>query len=108
MQARRESVSSSDLFSNFAAMLTEYIVSPTNRIPVTGSTGFISMSVVENLPAHGFIKLHQDSGMKELIGRFYQSIRQKSPPPIPYREIILTARIMGEIFAQVCLKNPAK
>jgi predicted dehydrogenase len=44
--------------------------------------------------------LHQDSGMKELIERFYQSIRDQGAPPIPYREIILTARIMDEIFAR--------
>ncbi|HEY7000622.1 MAG TPA: Gfo/Idh/MocA family oxidoreductase [Candidatus Udaeobacter sp.] len=46
-------------------------------------------------------RLHQDSGMKELIERFYNSVRFSSPPPIPYREIILTARIMDEIFAQI-------
>jgi len=46
-------------------------------------------------------RLHQDFGMKELIERFYNSIRSGSPPPIPYREIILTARIMDEIFAQI-------
>jgi predicted dehydrogenase len=46
-------------------------------------------------------RLHQDFGMKELIERFYNSIRSDSPPPIPYREIILTARIMDEIFAQI-------
>ena len=45
-------------------------------------------------------RLYQDFGMKELIERFYNSIRSGSPPPIPYREIILTARIMDEIFAQ--------
>ena len=39
--------------------------------------------------------------MKELIERFYHSIRSGGPPPIPYREIILTARIMDEIFAQI-------
>jgi hypothetical protein len=39
--------------------------------------------------------------MKELIERFYNSVRSGSPPPIPYREIILTARIMDEIFAQI-------
>ena len=39
--------------------------------------------------------------MKELIERFYNSIRKESPVPIPYREIILTARIMDEIFAQI-------
>jgi predicted dehydrogenase len=47
-------------------------------------------------------KLYQDSGMTELIRRFYQSIRLKTPPPIPYRKIVLTARIMDEIFAQIC------
>jgi len=46
-------------------------------------------------------RLHQDFGMKELIERFHNSIRKGSPPPIPYREIILTARIMDEIFSQI-------
>ena len=39
--------------------------------------------------------------MKELIERFYNSIRTGGPPAIPYREIILTARIMDEVFAQI-------
>ena len=46
-------------------------------------------------------RLHQDFGMKELIERFYASIRLNGPPPIPYREILLTVRIMDEIFAQI-------
>jgi hypothetical protein len=46
-------------------------------------------------------RLYQDFGMKELIERFYNSIRRGDPLPIPYREIILTARIMDEIFAQI-------
>jgi hypothetical protein len=46
-------------------------------------------------------RLYQDFGMKELIERFYESIRTGGPPPIPYREIILTARIMDEIFTQI-------
>jgi predicted dehydrogenase len=46
-------------------------------------------------------RLYQDFGMKELIERFYNSIRTEGPPPVPYREIILTARIMDEIFAQI-------
>ena len=45
-------------------------------------------------------RLHQDFGMKELIYRFYKSVRGHGLVPIPYREIILTARIMDEIFAQ--------
>jgi len=46
-------------------------------------------------------RLYQDFGMKELIERFYNSIRVAGPLPIPYREIILTARVMDEIFAQI-------
>lgn len=46
-------------------------------------------------------RLHQDAGMKELIERFYVSIRTDAPPPLPYREILLTARIMDAIFAQI-------
>lgn len=46
-------------------------------------------------------RLHQDYGMKELIERFYISIQTAGPPPIPYREILLTARLMDEIFAQI-------
>jgi len=46
-------------------------------------------------------RLHQDFGMKELTEQFYNSIRSGGLPPIPYREIILTARIMDEIFAQI-------
>ena len=39
--------------------------------------------------------------MKELIECFYSSIRRGDPLPIPYREILLTARIMDEVFAQI-------
>ena len=46
-------------------------------------------------------RLYQDFGMKELIQCFYNSIRLGDPVPIPYREIVLTARIMDEIFAQI-------
>jgi predicted dehydrogenase len=46
-------------------------------------------------------RLYQDSGMTELVRRFYESIQLKSPPPIPYREVLLTARLMDRIFAQI-------
>ena len=46
-------------------------------------------------------RMYQDSGMRELIRRFYQSIRDGYPPPIPYRDIVLTARIMDSIFALI-------
>jgi len=44
---------------------------------------------------------HMKSGMKYLIESFYRSIEEGSPPPIPYREILLTARIMDSIFLQL-------
>jgi len=44
---------------------------------------------------------HLKSGMKYLIEAFYQSIVEGTPVPIPYREILLTARIMDVIFAQL-------
>ena len=44
---------------------------------------------------------HMDSGMKNLIDSFYRSIREDSPVPIPYREILVSARIMDAIFEQL-------
>jgi hypothetical protein len=44
---------------------------------------------------------HAKAGMKFLIESFYASITQDGPPPIPYREILLTADIMDAIFAQL-------
>ena len=44
---------------------------------------------------------HPKSGMKFLIDQFFLSIRENRPPPIPYREILLTARIMDSIFSQI-------
>ena len=44
---------------------------------------------------------HMKSGMKYLIESFYRSIETGAPEPIPYREILLTARIMDSIFEQI-------
>lgn len=46
-------------------------------------------------------KYHQDSGMTELIRRFHRACRDGASPPIPYREILLVARLMDSIFAQI-------
>jgi predicted dehydrogenase len=53
-------------------------------------------------------RLYQDFGMKELIDRFYNSIRHGEELPIPYREIILTAQIMDEIFVQTYAKRESQ
>jgi predicted dehydrogenase len=44
---------------------------------------------------------HMKAGMKYLIESFYRSIVEGTSVPIPYREILLTARIMDVIFAQL-------
>jgi predicted dehydrogenase len=48
------------------------------------------------------------SGMKYLIESFYRSIVDNTPPPIPYRQILLTARIMDDIFDQLAGRNRAE
>jgi predicted dehydrogenase len=48
---------------------------------------------------------HMDAGMKYLIESFYRSIRENAPVPIPYREILLTTRIMDDIFNQLATKR---
>jgi predicted dehydrogenase len=50
---------------------------------------------------------HMMSGMKYLIEAFYRSIVHGTAVPIPYREILLTARIMDAIFAQLEARRPA-
>ena len=44
---------------------------------------------------------HMKSGMKYLIESFYECIEGRAEDPIPHREILVTARIMDEIFSQL-------
>jgi len=44
---------------------------------------------------------HMKSGMRFLIESFYDSIIKGTPLPIPYKEIIITSRIMDSIFSQI-------
>jgi predicted dehydrogenase len=46
-------------------------------------------------------------GMKSLIEAFYKSISEGTPVPIPYREILVTARIMDQIFEQINARDRA-
>ena len=48
---------------------------------------------------------HMDSGKKNLFKAFYRSITDDTPLPIPYREILLTSRIMDTIFEQIEVKH---
>ena len=60
---------------------------------------------IENLATNLklFLKrdFHVDSGIRYLIDSFYRSVREDAPVPIPYREILLTAKIMDTIFDQL-------
>ena len=42
-----------------------------------------------------------DAGLKTLIESFYGAVEGKAPLPLSYRDILLTSRIMDEIFLQV-------
>jgi predicted dehydrogenase len=48
---------------------------------------------------------HMRAGMRYLIDAFYRSITHGTPVPIPYREILLTARIMDAIFEQLAARQ---
>jgi predicted dehydrogenase len=50
-------------------------------------------------------EFHAESGIHFLIRAFYQSIIRDTPLPIPYRDILLTSRIMDEIFSQIRRNN---
>jgi predicted dehydrogenase len=58
-------------------------------------------NLVTNLRTFSRNDFHMKSGMKYLIEAFYQSILGNRPVPIPYREILVTARIMESIFVQL-------
>jgi predicted dehydrogenase len=63
-------------------------------------------NLVKNVKLFATRDFHMDSGTRYLIGSFYRSIREDAPLPIPYRQILLTARIMDAIFEQVRAGRP--
>lgn len=58
-------------------------------------------NLTTNLRAFLANDFNMKSGMKCLIESFYRSIVEGAEVPIPYHEILLTARIMDAIFAQL-------
>jgi predicted dehydrogenase len=58
-------------------------------------------NVSRNLRTFAARDFQMKAGMKCLIERFYESIESNGPVPIPYREILLTAKIMDRIFEQI-------
>ncbi|HSF24264.1 MAG TPA: hypothetical protein VLE20_08570, partial [Blastocatellia bacterium] len=51
-------------------------------------------------------RLNMLEGMKELFERFYISVLNDRPVPIPYREILLTSQVMDAVFAQLADDRP--
>lgn len=70
-------------------------------IPPVLFTGQHLANLRRNLALFLRRRFHQKSGMKHLVGRFYEAVRGKGPLPIPYREILLTSRLMETIFIQL-------
>lgn len=68
--------------------------------PVTQAGQYVA-NFVRNMRLFLAMDAHMDSGKKHLIESFYRSIIDGAPVPIPYREILLTSRIMDAIFEQV-------
>ena len=59
----------------------------------------------KNMKANALLFLkrdfHMKIGLRNLLEHFYRSIEENSPPPIPYNQILMTAKIMDSIFNQV-------
>jgi len=52
--------------------------------------------------------LPNEAGLLTLISAFYKSIEEQGPPPIPYREILLTSQIMDAAFEHIRAKKPER
>jgi predicted dehydrogenase len=78
--------------------LTSYLAKFVPPVDIAGQQVGNLLTNVRAFLARDF---HMKSGMKWLIESFYESIVQDTPPPIPYREIVLTADIMDAIFDQL-------
>lgn len=68
--------------------------------PIELSCQYVS-NLVGNVRAFARRDFHMSAGMQYLINSFYRSIVQGQPVPIPYREILVTAKIMDDIFSQL-------
>jgi len=73
--------------------------------PISFAKQYLS-NFVHNARLFLAMDFHMDVGKKYLIESFYHAITEGSPLPIPYREILLTSRIMDAIFDQIGTKEP--
>lgn len=72
--------------------------------PVTFARQYMS-NFLHNAKLFLKIDFHMDVGKKYLIEGLYRSITEGTPLPIPYREILLTSRIMDAIFEQISVNQ---
>jgi hypothetical protein len=70
------------------------------------ATGFVqsvefARAALTNVRRFAGNRYHYFAGLNELIRRFYQSILDDRPPPIPHREMLRLSFMMDEVFAQL-------
>jgi predicted dehydrogenase len=82
-----------------------YVSYAAKFVPPVTTAGQYLANFSENMKIFLRRDFHMKSGMKYLIESFYRSIVEDTPVPIPYREILLTARIMDSIFAQLAAEE---
>src|SRR5262249_35621617 len=70
-------------------------------IPPAGLAGQQLVNLATNFRKFLGNDFQMKSGMKYLIESFYGSIEENASLPIPVREILLTSRVMDQIFAQL-------
>jgi len=74
-------------------------------IPPVAFAGQYVGNMASNLRLFMRNDFHMKAGMKYLIQSFYRAIVDGTPVPVPYRDIILTAKIMEAIFSQLDTKS---
>ena len=75
-------------------------------MPPLESSGQFFANALANFRSLMAGRLNMLEGMKELFERFYLSVLNDRPVPIPYRQIVLTSRIMDAVFAQLADDRP--
>ena len=62
---------------------------------------------MRNVKAFAHADYHYFAGLNHLIGRFYESILNGTPPPIPYRELLWVYGVIDQVFAQISAPQDA-
>ena len=72
-------------------------------VPPVGFAGQYLGNLARNMWrfARNDFHMPNDAGLARLIAAFYSSVAEGAPLPIPYREILLTSRIMDAAFGQL-------